>query len=171
MKIVLVGYMGSGKTTVGKLLADRLGINFIDLDDYIEGKLKARIAKIFKEKGEIYFRKKEHDYLIEVLQKKQHLVIATGGGTPCYSGNMQTMLQKSGRVVYLMVSVAELIQRLYKEKDHRPLIAHLDKNQLPEFIGKHLLERSPFYSMANHIVICDKKSLGDIVTEIESQLS
>jgi shikimate kinase len=170
MKIVLIGYMGSGKSTVGKLLADRLNLNFIDLDNYIEGKLKTKIAGIFKEKGEIYFRKKEHQYIMEILEKKQDLVIATGGGTPCYSGNMQAMLEKSNRVVYLMVSVSELSERLFKEKHQRPLIAHLSKHELPEFIGKHLLERSLFYSSANHTVICEKKSLQQIVREIEDLL-
>ena len=168
MKIVLTGYMGSGKSTIGSMLAKKLEYNFIDLDDYIENKLQSTIPKIFENKGEIYFRKKEHEYLREILEDESSAVLATGGGTPCYSGNMQLMNELAAIVVYLKVSIPQLIQRLYQEKDHRPLIAHLDKTELPEFIGKHLFERSTYYSMATHTLICDNKSPEEIVLEIEA---
>lgn len=171
MKIVLVGYMGSGKSTVGRLLAQKSDMKFLDLDEYIEGKLEAGITDIFKEKGEIYFRKKEHELLQEVLAENEDVVVATGGGTPCYSGNMHTMLKESGGVFYLKVSIPELVRRLFKEKDQRPLIRHLDDNELPEFIGKHMFERSPFYSMASHSIDCDHKEAEDIADEINVLLS
>lgn len=171
MKIVLVGYMASGKSTVGRLLARKLNLDFIDLDDYIEEKLQLKISDIFKDRGEIYFRNKEHELLNEVLDHNGHLVIATGGGTPCYSGNMHTMLEKADAVFYLSVSTAELIERLSKEKDHRPLIKHLNSTELPEFIGKHLFERNPFYTMANHSISCDQKEIEVIVDEISALLT
>lgn len=170
MKIVLVGYMGSGKSTIGKLLAEQLQADFKDLDTYIENALHTNITAIFKDKGEVYFRKLEHNFLVEVLENEGHLVLATGGGTPCYSGNMHSMLERSDAVIYLKMSIQQLIERLFKEKEQRPMIAHLDDAELPEFIGKHLFERSHYYSMAHHTVNCDKKNPEEIVSEIQSLL-
>lgn len=170
MRIVLIGYMGSGKSTIGKLLAKKLQLDFNDLDSHIENKSDSTIPEIFKEKGELYFRKIEHNYLNEILEKEPRLVLATGGGTPCYSGNMQSMLEGSDAVIYLKMSIGKLIERLFKEKDQRPLIAHLENEELPEFIGKHLFERSHYYAMAKHTVLCDAKSPDEIVSEIEQLL-
>ena len=170
MIIVLVGYMGSGKSVVGKLLAHTLELPFIDLDEYIESELQESISQIFSTKGEIYFRKKEHEYLHEVLNDHDHLVLATGGGTPCYSGNMDLILKQTPYVFYLQVSVPELSRRLSKEKQHRPIISHLNDDSLPEYIAKHLFERSTFYLRANHTLLCDKKSIEEIVTEIKEKL-
>jgi len=152
MKIVLLGYMGSGKSTVGRLLAGRLGIRFIDLDTYIETKLGMDIPRIFKEKGELFFRKKEHELLREVLADPADTVLALGGGTPCYSGNMEAILKQTPHVFYLMLPVADLVTRLLKEKEDRPLIRDIADKDLPEFIGKHLFERREFYSLAPHTV-------------------
>ncbi|MCW5517310.1 shikimate kinase [Muriicola sp. Z0-33] len=170
MRIVLIGYMGSGKSTIGKLLAEKLELDFNDLDNYIENKSGTTIPDIFKEKGEIYFRKIEHEYLNEILENESRLVLATGGGTPCYSGNMHAMLERSNAVIYLKMSIPRLIDRLSKEKDERPLIAHLEDKELPEFIGKHLFERSPFYAMAEHTILCDDKRPAEIVSEIQRLL-
>ena len=117
MKIVLVGYMGSGKTTIGKLLANKLKISFLDLDEVIEQGLEDSISNIFNGKGEIFFRKKEHEYLIDVLSKKEKLILSTGGGTPCYSGNMETMLNLADHVFYLKVSIPGLVKRLLLDID------------------------------------------------------
>jgi len=170
MKIVLVGYMGSGKSTIGKLLAEKLGAPFHDLDAYMEKASNTSIKELFDKKGEIYFRKIEHKYLIEVLENEHHFVLATGGGTPCYSGNISSMLERSDAVFYLKLSIPQLIGRLFKEKEERPLIAHLEDKELPEFIGKHLFERSPYYSMAHHTILCDDKSPEEIASEIQSLL-
>ena len=170
MIIVLVGYMGSGKSVVGKLLAHSLELPFIDLDEYIEGELQESISNIFNNKGEIYFRKKEHEYLYKVLQDHDHLVLATGGGTPCYSGNMEVLLEQTPYVFYLLVSVPELARRLSMEKQYRPIISHLNDDSLPEYIAKHLFERSPYYMKANYTLLCDGKSIEEIVKEIEDDL-
>tara|TARA_R110000851_G_C12939080_1_gene552079 strand:+ start:186 stop:701 length:516 start_codon:yes stop_codon:yes gene_type:complete len=171
VKIVLVGYMGSGKTTIGKLLANKLKISFLDLDEVIEQGLEDSISNIFNGKGEIFFRKKEHEYLIDVLSKKEKLILSTGGGTPCYSGNMETMLTLADHVFYLKVSIPGLVKRLLLEKEHRPLIKNIDNGDLPEFIGKHLFERNNFYLKANHIIECDDKDPETLVAEIQELLT
>tara|TARA_R110001583_G_scaffold101865_3_gene248382 strand:+ start:7777 stop:8292 length:516 start_codon:yes stop_codon:yes gene_type:complete len=171
VKIVLVGYMGSGKTTIGKLLSNKLKISFLDLDEVIEQGLEDSISNIFNGKGEIFFRKKEHEYLIDVLSKKEQLILSTGGGTPCYSGNMETMLTLADHVFYLKVSIPGLVKRLLLEKEHRPLIKNIDNGELPEFIGKHLFERNNFYLKANHIIECDDKDPESLVAEIQELLT
>tara|TARA_R100000687_G_C6402891_1_gene142754 strand:- start:185 stop:676 length:492 start_codon:yes stop_codon:yes gene_type:complete len=163
--------MGSGKTTIGKLLANKLKISFLDLDEVIEQGLEDSISNIFNGKGEIFFRKKEHEYLTDVLSKKEKLILSTGGGTPCYSGNMETMLNLADHVFYLKVSIPGLVKRLLLEKEHRPLIKNIDNGELPEFIGKHLFERNNFYLKANHIIDCDDKDPETLVAEIQELLT
>ncbi len=170
MKIVLLGYMGSGKTTVGKILATALEIPFLDLDDHIEASENSTISEIFESRGEIYFRKKEYEYLKQLLATHDELVLSTGGGTPCYGQNMKTILEGTKNVFYLKVSISELVDRLLPEKDHRPLIKNIRDEELPEFIGKHLFERSFFYQQAHHIIRCDERANEDIITEIKSRL-
>ncbi|NKI27795.1 AAA family ATPase [Arenibacter sp. 6A1] len=170
MKIALVGYMGSGKSTIGKLLSKDLASSFLDLDEVIEDGLGDSISNVFKTRGEIFFRKKEHQYLNEVLTKKNNFILSTGGGTPCYSGNMETMLAMADYVFYLKVSIPGLAERLIKEKDHRPLIKNIPNDELPEFIGKHLFERNNYYLKAPYIINCDHKEPQEIVEEIKGLL-
>ena len=170
MKIVLIGYMGSGKTTVGKLLANDLGLSFLDLDTYIENSLKTTIPDIFSGMGEIFFRRKEHEYLKEILKNQNNFVLSTGGGTPCYSNNMDTILGDTENVFYLKVAIPGLVQRLIKEREDRPLVKNIPEEDLPEFIGKHMFERSHFYSKASHTIICDNKEPDTIVQEIKMLL-
>ena len=169
MKIILVGYMGSGKSAVGKALAGRTGLPFTDLDTYIEAELGMRIPEIFREKGEIFFRKKEHEYLKGILSSGDDLILATGGGTPCYSGNMDLLLQATPNVFYLQMSVAGLTDRLSLEKDHRPMISHLAPEDLQEYIGKHLFERRNFYARATHTIACDGKTVDEVAALIASR--
>ena len=171
MKIVLVGYMGSGKTTVGKLLAKELNLNFIDLDAYIEQSESMTTPELFQSKGEIYFRKKECMYLKEILAEQDNFVLSTGGGTPCYGDNMNAIIGETQNNFYLKVSLPGLVERLSREKSERPLIKDTPNEDLPEFIGKHLFERSYYYSKSNHIVTCDAKTPAIIVEEIKGQLS
>ncbi|WP_190811660.1 shikimate kinase [Flagellimonas sp. S3867] len=170
MKVVLVGYMASGKSSVGKLLSEQLGIKFIDFDEYIEEQTKMSIKTIFADKGEIFFRKKEHELLGQVLNANESLLLSTGGGTPCYSNNMNTILEKSDHSIYLQLSISTLAARISGEKETRPLVKDISNDELPEFIGKHLFERRQFYALAKHIVNGDKKSLEEVVAEVKELL-
>nr|WP_299340080.1 shikimate kinase [Allomuricauda sp.] len=171
MKVVLVGYMASGKSSVGKLLANELKVPFLDLDTFIEEEVGMPIPRIFEEKGEIFFRKLEYKLLNQVLMENDSLVLSTGGGTPCYGTNMDSILQNSDLAVYLQLSIPALVKRLVVEKEDRPLVRHLNEEDLPEFIGKHLFERRPFYSQAQLTVNSDEKSLEQIVAEIKANYS
>lgn len=170
MKIVLVGYMGSGKSTIGKILANRLNIKFLDLDDHIEAMEGMGIPQLFESKGELYFRKKEYEYLKQILKGTDNFILSTGGGTPCYGNNMEAILEATPNVFYLKVTIPGLIERLAPEKAHRPLIADIPDGELPDFIGKHLFERSFFYSKAEHAIPTDGKGVEVIVAEIETLL-
>lgn len=162
--------MGSGKTTVGKQLAKRLELQFLDLDDYIEKKEKMSIADIFASRGELYFRKQEHIHLKEVLNQQDNFVLSVGGGTPCYGKNLEVILNSSKAVCYLKVPIEQLAQRLSVQKAHRPLISHIPDDELPEFIGKHLFERSGFYNQANVVIDCGNKAPEVVVGEIMERL-
>ena len=167
MKIVLLGYMGSGKTTVGKQLAKKSYLPFYDLDQYIEAKEGTSISEIFKTRGEIYFRKIEHTYLKEFLKEKESFILSLGGGTPCYAGNMDVILQQENTTsIYLQASIQTLKKRLEKNKSKRPIVASLSEEKLTEFVAKHLFERREFYNKANHTVKVDEKDLETLAAEI-----
>jgi shikimate kinase len=165
MKIILLGYMGSGKSTVAKQVAIGLNIPVIDLDDYIEENENKSIASIFKTKGEIYFRLQESKYLKQLLDQGQDLVLALGGGTPCYANNIDLICSAS-ESFYLKASIKTLSDRLVKEKEQRPLIASFDDEQLKEFIAKHLFERRNFYEQAKYTIAIDGKTMEEIAEEI-----
>ena len=161
--------MASGKSSLGILLADALGIDFIDLDKAIENKERKTISEIFYGKGELYFRKKEGEVLNSTLDKNS-FVLSTGGGTPCYGRNMQSILSKSTHSIYLNLSIPSLVERISNEQGTRPLVKHLSKDELPEFIGKHLFERSFFYRQASLEINCDGKTMNQVVQEILTSL-
>ena len=170
LKIVLLGYMGSGKSTVGAALSQYLKMEFIDLDSYIEGREGKTISEIFSEHSELYFRKKEGEYLSDILTNRENFILATGGGTPCYGNNIKHVLNASANVFYLKLSLPYLVNRLAKEKEHRPLIKNISEEELTDFIGKHLFERSHYYCQANTIVNCDDKTPQETVELILDKL-
>jgi shikimate kinase len=167
MKIVLVGYMASGKSTIGKILANSLDIDFIDLDNAIAKEVGTSIPEIFKNKGELFFRKTETKVLEKLLNSNQNFILATGGGTPCYGNNMNIIQENSTYSFYLKLSIPVLVERIIKEKSGRPIVANIKDSDLPEFVGKHLFERSMYYAMAKKTIDCDRNSAEDIVNEIE----
>lgn len=172
MVIVLLGYMGSGKSSVGKRLSEQLEYPFIDLDTHIEKQLGLSIPELFGQKGELYFRRKEAEVLFEVLQQNNPSVVATGGGTPCYGTTMEGLLAQ-GQVltVYLRTSVETLTARLFREKDSRPLLSHLiTKQDLDDFIRKHLFERAFYYNQAAEVIETDGKGVQEISAEIIERL-
>jgi len=171
MTLFLVGYMGSGKSVIGEKLADVLNYDYIDFDDYIENQEKASIQTIFKTKGEIYFRKAESKYLKDVISLHR-TIISLGGGTPCYGNNMDILLSaEDSKTIYLKAMVSTLCDRLFTEKEKRPLISHIpSKESLNEFIGKHIFERAPFYEQSHMSVKTDQLTVDDIVESITLQL-
>ena len=172
MNIYLMGYMGSGKSIIGKELATALGYEFIDFDRFIEQQEGTSIARIFDAKGEIYFRKKEALYLEElVTSNRVETIISLGGGTPCYGANLKFILDSGDHSIYLSTSVKELTLRLWKERSKRPLISNQESiEDLEEFIRKHLFERGFYYNQAEHVVKTDGKSVLDVVQEIVAPL-
>ena len=172
MKIILLGYMASGKSTVGILLAKIIGYNFVDLDSFIEKKEGMTISDLFNKKGEIYFRKIESMYLKELLSTPEKCVISLGGGTPCYGNNMDLINScKDAVSFYLKTSIDEIVNRLMNEKQERPLVAQIEsKESLRDFVGKHLFERNSFYLRSDYSVNTDKKTKKHIVEEIVFKL-
>jgi shikimate kinase len=158
--------MASGKSTIGREISKKLDMKFIDLDDYISKREKTSISEIFKVKGEIYFRRIESLYLREILNSKDRFILSLGGGTPCYSNNMELILNSEASSFYIKASIKTLVSRLTAEKNKRPLVADLEDDKLVEFVAKHLFERSFFYEQASMTVNTEDKSLEEITTEI-----
>jgi shikimate kinase len=171
MKIVLLGYMASGKSSIGKKIAKSMAMNFIDLDDYIIAHEKMSIADIFKKKGEVYFRLIEHQYLKEILSKDDNFILSLGGGTPCYANNMDEVNKGDTISVYLNGSIPTMVKRLLKKKAERPLIASLGDEQIPEFVAKHLFERRFFYEQAKMTLKIDDKTKSEVAIALEKLLN
>jgi shikimate kinase len=166
MKVVLLGYMGSGKSSVGALLASKLEISFFDLDAIIEEEEQLSVNEIFAKKGEIYFRKKEHSVLHSLLEKKESFVLSLGGGTPCYFNNHE-IIAKSNCVSFYLKGTAETLSlRLLEDVEKRPLLAALKAIDLPDFINKHLFDRSFYYHQVNHVVTIDAKTIDELADEL-----
>ncbi|WP_185866195.1 shikimate kinase [Blattabacterium cuenoti] len=165
MKITLIGYMGSGKTSIGKKLSKEINLDFYDLDAILVENKKESIFNLFKKEGEFSFRKREHLMLKKVLKKKDEYVLSVGGGTPCFYNNIY-LLNKYSKTFYLKTNSYTLFKRLFLEKKTRPLIAHLSKNELFQFIMKHLLQRTYFYEKSYEKINVSEKSKSDIVKEI-----
>ncbi|WP_442846339.1 shikimate kinase [Leeuwenhoekiella sp. H156] len=171
MRIYLIGYMGSGKSTLGRAFAQKQKLNFIDFDAYLEKREQQSIASIFNEKGEIYFRKQEAKYLKELLQDREDAVVSLGGGTPCYGDAMERIKAAKGTSVYINVPVTELSNRLWKERDHRPVLKHQDTpEKLEEFVRKHLFERSFYYNQADVILRTQGQTLEESLAALEKAL-
>lgn len=164
--IFLIGYMGSGKTTLGRALSRRLGLQFIDLDMYIEGRFMRSVSRLFEERGEEGFREIERKILCEVADIED-VIVACGGGTPCFYNNIEYMNSK-GTTVFLNTSEDTLFSRLSKFRDKRPLIKDLDDNSLRIFISRNLEQRIFFYSKAIHTFSGDKlEDYGQIEDSVD----
>jgi len=147
-KVFLIGLMGSGKSYWAKKMSKWIKSAGYDLDDLIEMNEEKTIAEIFSEDGEDYFRKTETK-LLKWFKEKKKYVLATGGGAPCFNENMQWM-KKEGIVIWLDESLDVLVQRLIKEKEHRPLISKLNEQQIASFLQEQLTNRFSFYQQANY---------------------
>lgn len=147
-RIILIGYMGSGKTTVGKALSKNTGLMFYDLDWYIESRMHKTVAQLFAERGEEGFRKIEYNMLHEVAEFED-VIISCGGGTPCFFDNMD-YLNQQGDVVYLKATPETLYKHLLMGKVERPLLKGKTPDELIAYITEHLKERAPYYEKARH---------------------
>ena len=149
-RIILIGYMGAGKTTIGKILAKDLGVPFYDLDWYIETRMRKKVKQIFDERGEEGFRIIEKNMLHEVAEFED-VVVACGGGTPCFFDNMEYLVGQ-GDVVYLRGTPDVLFRHLKMGKGVRPLLLGKSDDELLEYIKENVEKREEFYMKANHIV-------------------
>lgn len=165
MKIVLTGYMGSGKSTIAQRLALDTGLQLLDIDKEIEKHTGETISEIISSKGELYFRKMERQKLEELLTR-ENFVLSTGGGTPCYYDNID-LINRQSVSIYLRYGVKELFERLKNDKQNRPLIARLEGDGLMEFIGKHLFERAPFYEKSTFMIAGAGHTETEIINEIK----
>ena len=169
--IILLGYMGCGKSTIGRLLAKKLKIPFVDMDNFLSETHGCSVPNLFKKHGEIGFRKLEKKALKDLLASTQVSVLSLGGGTPCYADNMHSVIQSTPFTFYLSTSISTLCNRLFLEKDHRPMISHLtSKEKLKDFIAKHIHERKIFYEQANHLMYLQDETPQELVNQIIEKL-
>jgi shikimate kinase len=167
-KIFLTGYMGSGKSSAGKILASQLGCDFIDLDLFIEKEYQMTIPQIFSTKGEKEFRSMEHNALKKVIEKN-NVVVACGGGTPCYYNNMELM-NNNGNTVYIKMSADALVKRLLTLKDKRPLIENKSEAELKVFVKRQLEKREDFYHQAQYIVKGKDLNVNELAEFVKEQV-
>lgn len=165
-KIVLLGYMGCGKSTIANRLSKSTNIPFVDLDKIIEERTNLSINQIFEQYGEIHFRKLEHETFVDLLNSAENLIIGLGGGTPCYANNHELLKAENVLSIYLKASIATLFSRLSVNKSKRPLIAAKNDDEMKEFIAKHLFDRSFYYNHAQHKVVVDEKTVEETVDDI-----
>lgn len=172
-RIFLVGYMGAGKTTLGKAFAREMGLNFVDLDWHIEERFHKTVQQLFSERGEEGFRELERKMLHEVADF-ENVVVSTGGGTPCFFDNMEYM-NRCGDTVFLEVDPAVLFRRLRVARQQRPLLANKSDEELICFICEALQKRYPFYSKAKYRFkadeLEDKKQIQASVDNLRKQLN
>ena len=160
MRIYLIGYMGCGKSTLGRRLSDHLNMQFVDMDQFIEMRNHKTIPWIFEEEGEAEFRNKERKAL-EELAEFTDIIIATGGGAPCFFDNIDLM-NRSGKTIYINIDPAILADRLLKSKTERPLIKGKSKDELVAFIDETLKKRNHFYKQAKFEITQPDIDLNEI---------
>jgi shikimate kinase len=164
MKIFIIGYMYSGKTTVGKQLAKKLNCDFLDTDVMFEIQYQTTISEFFTEHGEAAFRAAERKILEDLQTYPNSVIISTGGGLPCFNNNIE-LIREMGIVIYLEASVGTIYNRSEKSKNPRPLLANLSKEDKIRKIENHLAEREKFYKQAN-ITISAERVNFDVLLQI-----
>lgn len=166
-RIYIVGYMGAGKTTAAKRLANRLGWEVVDTDALFEEKYKISVCDFFNKYDEPLYRKLESEVLKET-ESLDHVVISTGGGTACYFDNMEWM-NRHGETVFLRISEKAVVDRLLHAKRKRPLAEGKNEQELNEFVQRHYAERVPFYEQAHLTVKAEDLDLDNLVKMIENE--
>jgi shikimate kinase len=169
MRIYLLGYMGSGKSTIGRMLATSLGISWIDLDDEFELRYKIAIADFFSKYGEKAFRELEQKLLAE-FSLVNDIVVSTGGGSPCFYNNMNLILN-TGYAIYLEADPALILSRIELSSRKRPLFQQMNEDDLTKNIEQHLESRKPFYEKANLVVNARNPNIEVITTRVREYFS
>lgn len=171
MTLFLIGYMGSGKSTLGRRLAAQLGASFVDMDRAIEEQAGMSVSEIFAAQGEAEFRKMERQFLMQQGATETLHIVATGGGAPCQGDNMEVM-NRVGRTAYLKMAPAQLLKRLGQAgREKRPLIRGMGDGELLEFITRNLALREPFYERAQLVIDCNGVPDAYIVEHIQRWLT
>lgn len=165
-RIFLIGFMGAGKTTLGKRLANKSGLPFVDVDQKIEAYFQLSIQSIFEKYGEAFFRKEESKMLEKLIEEFPQAILSVGGGLPCYNNNIELM-NLSGTTCYLHRPVKELFHRLKNSKENRPLLTGKSDAELLQYIEVKLLEREVFYSKAKIIVYRDQQDVSSLMKLLE----
>lgn len=164
-RIFLIGFMGSGKSTLGSKLARQIGYDFVDMDQLIEETAGMTVPGIFNELGEKVFRKWEHDIVLE-LSRREKVVISTGGGAPCHS-DLMSIMNKNGTTVYIQLTPEALSHRLLNSKTERPLITGKSEQELLDYIHMKLEERDYYYTQATHTVDGINLQTGPLISLLE----
>lgn len=158
--------MGVGKTSLAKKIANKVGISCYDLDEVIEKSENSSIESIFKNKGEVYFRRIEHQLFKDFIEKEDNFILSLGGGTPCYANNHFFLQNEDVISIYLKASISTLTEKLKNKREKRPLVKNLAIDELQEYIAKHLFDRSFYYQQSKITVVVDDKSKKEVVKEI-----
>ncbi|MBR5812376.1 MAG: shikimate kinase [Alistipes sp.] len=165
-KLFLVGYMGCGKSTLGRRLSKVTNFRFVDMDSEIEQREGASVSDIFKFAGEEYFRKAERVLIEELAEAEDDMIISTGGGAPTWADNMEYM-NRMGECVYLRRTAQQIASRLSPNgRQKRPKLRGLNDEELVAFMTQNMAEREPFYSQAEHIIDCAERSDAEIINII-----
>lgn len=166
MRIFIIGYMGAGKSTVGKRLANRLELPFVDIDDAFEARYRYTIPRFFDHFGEARFRELEHQCLKDIIRDHEKAVISTGGGTPCFHANLQLM-QDHGTTVYLKMHPVSLATRLKQARRLRPVVRDVKNEGMLDFVAAQLAEREKFYMQADITVKGESFDLPNLLRLLE----
>jgi len=168
MRIILIGYMGAGKTTLGHALARKTGMPFYDVDWYVENRMRKTARQLFEERGEDGYRKLEKTLLHEVAEF-ENVVISCGGGTPCFFDNID-YLNQQGETIYLKTSIDILLKHLSMARKERPLLIGKSDEELRQYIEKQLAERRPFYEKAKHTLDISLLDTHEKIQEAVNQI-
>jgi shikimate kinase len=166
MRYFIIGFKNSGKTTFGRILAGRLGLEFLDLDEFIEKREGKSIPEIYTRLGDEGFRRLEWKTLKEVSVQHNHIVISTGGGAPCHCDNM-SLMEKYGDVVYLNVSNDLLVERLQQAAKERPIVLGKSESELREYIAQMRERCEHHYLRAKYIIAGDNPDVEELVRRLD----
>lgn len=168
MRIFIIGFMYSGKSTVGKKLANLMNLNHIDTDKVFESKYNITISSFFEKYGEDLFRELEHKILLETIEE-DNIIVSTGGGLPCFHNNIE-IIKENGISIYLNMSPISIIHRINNSKKKRPLLQNKSPEELQQYIENLLREREVFYNQANLKIKGEDPNIKEIQSELSSYI-